>query len=171
MVVRKRKEIRKKVRYFFINSELHKVLRISRPEDLVFAWNYKQGRRVAYVWSDTQKNMQHAYSLTQVSDMLNRHKKIIREHIIAQGFRGVEMTYSIDDRKSPGSYYISEDGIREIYEHLKSLSRGRPRKDGEIVVWNLPTKAELEAMLRQEVILYVKDENGEFTPVWKQPEW
>lgn len=171
MAGRTRKNVRKKFRYFFINSELHKILRVSRPEDIVFAWNYKQGKRVAYVWTDVQKNMQHAYSLTQVSGILNRHKKILRDHILEQKFSGVEMTYSIDERKSPGVYYISEDGIRQIYDYLKTLSRGRPRNDGETVVWNLPTKAELDAILRQEIVLYVKNENGEFTPVWKQPEW
>jgi len=29
----------------------------------------------------------------------------------------------------------------------------------------------LEAMLRNDTILYVKNDNGEFTPVWKQPDW
>jgi len=35
----------------------------------------------------------------------------------------------------------------------------------------MPSRAELEAMMKQENILYVKNSDGEFVPVWKAPEW
>jgi hypothetical protein len=35
----------------------------------------------------------------------------------------------------------------------------------------MPSRAEIEAIMRQENILYVKNNDGTFTPVWKQPEW
>jgi hypothetical protein len=66
---------------------------------------------------------------------------------------------------------MSEDDIREMHTFLLTVSRGRPRKDGKPVISGLPTKAELEATLRQETVLYIKTEQGEFSPVWKQPEW
>jgi hypothetical protein len=33
------------------------------------------------------------------------------------------------------------------------------------------TRAELEAMMKHETILYTKDKAGDFVPVWKQPDW
>lgn len=166
----KRKPKKQRVKYFFANKELHKILRLSRGEDLVVAWNYPQGKRVAYVWSNIQGSMQHAYSISNVSKILNRHPAVIKRHIASGEVRPIQKTYSIDERKAPGVYYMSEDDIREMHAFLLTVSRGRPRKDGQTVISNLPTKAELEAMLRQETVLYVKTEQG-FSPVWKQPEW
>jgi len=37
-----------RLRYFYLNNKLHKVLRRSRAEDLVVAWDYQLGKRVAY---------------------------------------------------------------------------------------------------------------------------
>jgi hypothetical protein len=83
----------------------------------------------------------------------------------------IQKTYSIDERKRPGDYFFSEDDIKALHNHLMNTHRGRPRSDGKITPSNLPTKVELEAMLSQEVILYVKTKDGEFSPVWKQPDW
>lgn len=168
---RKKRGKKQRLRYFFANGELHKILRLSRGEDLVVAWNYPQGKRVAYVWSNVQNSMQHAYSLTVAAKILNRHRDVIKRHIKNGAIREVGQTYSIDERKSPGVYYMSEDNIREMHAFLLTVSIGRPRKDGQVVISGLPTKAELEALLRHETVLYVKGEDGEFAPVWKQPEW
>lgn len=158
-------------RYFFVNQDLHKVLRKSRGEDLVVAWNYRQGKRVAFSLIDLQKNMQHAYSLTQVSKMLNRNTMILRKYIWEGAVPEIQKTYSLDGNRSPGVYYFSEDDIRGFHDFLLTVHIGRPRKDGKVNAAGLPTRSELEAMLRQEVLLYVKNSDGEFTPVWKQPEW
>jgi hypothetical protein len=170
-MAKRRKGKKQRVRYFFANAELHKILRLSRGEDLVIAWNYPQGKRVAYVWSSIQNDMQHAYSITNVSKILNRHPTILKNYIKSGAVRPVQKTYSIDERKAPGVYYMSEDDVREMHAFLLTVSRGRPRNDGKPVISNLPTKAELEAMLRHETVLYIKTEQGEFSPVWKQPEW
>lgn len=166
-----RKGKRKRLAYFFVNKNLHKVLRISRGEDLVVAWNYPEGKRVAYVWSDLQNNMQHAYSISSVSKILNRHHAIIKKHIKSGAVREIQRTYSLDERKALGVYYMSEDDIRELHAYLLTVSIGRPRNDGQVVTSGLPTKAELEAILRHETVLYVKTDQGEFSPVFKQPEW
>lgn len=171
MAIQKRGRTKKVFRNFYINGDLHRVLRVSRGEDLLVAWNFNSGKRVAYSWTDVQKNMQHAYSLSQVSSMVNRHKMIIQKYIWDGSIKPVQRAYTLDERKAPGSYYFSEDDIRDLHSFLLTVHIGRPRKDGKITASNLPTRAELEAMLRQEVILYVKDKDGDFAPVWKQPEW
>ena len=49
------------LRYFYLNGKLHKVLRRSRAQDLIVAWDYQQGKRVAFSLTDVNKNKQHAY--------------------------------------------------------------------------------------------------------------
>lgn len=171
MAVRKRKRVREKPRYFYLNNELHKVLRVNRPEDLVYAWSYPQGRRVAYVWSETQKTMQRAFSVTKVADMLGRNPRVIKKYILEGLIPKIQKTYTIDEKRSPGKYFFSEDDIRTLYDYLTTVNLGRPRKDGLLVQYPLPSRAELEAMIRQDTVLYIKDKTGEFAPVWKQPDW
>ena len=171
MAVRKRRAVRKKPRYFFVNNELHKVLRINRPEDLVYAWNYPQGKRVAYVWSATQKTMQRAFSVSEVSEFFGRNHYVIKQYILDGEIKNIQKTYSMDEKKSPGKYFFSEDDLRMLYDYLSTKNLGRPRKDGIQVQYPLPSRSELEAMIRQDAVVYVKDKTGEFVPVWKQPEW
>lgn len=171
MAVRKGKRVRKKPRYFYLNNELHKVLRVNRPEDLVYAWSYPQEKRVAYVWSATQKTMQRAFSVTDVANILSRNPRVIKRYILEGAIPKIQKTYSIDERKSPGKYFFSEDDVRMLYDYLSTMNIGKPRKDGIPVRYPLPSKAELEAMLRQDTVLYIKDQTGEFAPVWKQPDW
>lgn len=171
MAVKKKKKAKRKFKYFFLNGELHKILRLSRPDDMVFAWSYPQSKRVAYIWTDVQKNMQHAYKVPQVAEILNRHPNIIKGHMRDGHIKTIQKTYSIDEYKKPGVYLFSEDDIKSLHNYLMNTHRGRPRADGKITPSNLPTKAELEAILRQEVTLYVKTKDGDFSPVWKQPDW
>ena len=171
MATRSKSKKQKKPRYFYLNGELHKVLRVNRPEDLVHSWSYPQGRRVAYVWSQTQKTMQHAFSVNTVANMLGRNPRVLKQYILDGLIPKVQKTYTLDEKRSPGKIFFSEDDIRILYEYLITVNHGRPRKDGELVQYPLPSRAELEAMLRQDTILYVKDKTGEFAPVWKQPDW
>jgi hypothetical protein len=166
------RSVRKKFRYFFINNELNKVLRKNRAEDLLVAWNFNQRRRMAYSWTDVHNNMQQAYSIKQVSQIFDRHPLTIHRWIRDGDIISPTKTYSLSGKeKYRGVYYFSEDDIRGIHDYLCSVSIGRPRGDGAVTNTRVPTRAELEAVLRRETILYVKDNAGEFVPVWKQPEW
>lgn len=129
------------------------------------------GKRVAYNLSDVRKNKQHAYTISYVSKMLNRHIDTIKRHLKAGDFSVPQRSYSLDDHSKLGRYYFSEEDIRNIREFFKTVHIGRPRKDGMVNSTTIPSKAELEALLRNEKILYVKNDDGTFAPVWKQPEW
>ena len=171
MVRGKRKNVGQSLRYFYLNGDLHKVLRRSRAENLLVAWNYREGKRVAYSLMDFNKNRQHAYTVTQVSKLIGRHEDTIKRHLYAKNIKYPQQTYTLDGRKLPGKYMWSENDVRELHDFFKTIHRGRPRIDGRITVGDMPSKAELEAMFRQENILYAKQDDGTFVPVWKQPEW
>jgi hypothetical protein len=171
MAVRKRNSVRKKPRYFYLNKELHRVLRVNRAEDLVYAWSYPRGKRAAYVWSSTQKGMQNAFSVSEVASFFGRNPTVIKKYIAEGDIPLVQKTYSLDARRSPGKYMFSEDDVRHLYDYLSTKNLGRPRKDGMLVQYPLPSRSELEAMIKQETILYMKDKAGQFAPIWKQPDW
>jgi len=160
-----------RLRYFYLNEKLHKVLRRSRAEDLLIAWDYALGKRVAYSLTDVNKNKQHAYQLKDVEKIIGKHHDTITMHMRAGDIKFPQRIYSLNGNKTPGKYMWSEDDIREMHDFFKTVHRGRPRLDGQITPGNMPSRAELEAIMKQENILYVKDNNGEFIPVWKQPEW
>ena len=54
MVKSVRKLKPKPIRYFYLNGNHHKVLRISRAEDIIVAWDYENKKRVSYIWSITK---------------------------------------------------------------------------------------------------------------------
>lgn len=167
----KRKSVRPKFRYFFINNELNQVLRKNRAEDLIVAWNFNQHRRMAYSWTDVNNNMQRAYQLREVANIFNRHPLTVHRWIRNGDIARPTKTYSLTGRNFQGFYYFSEDDIRAVHDYLCGVTMGRPRKDGGVTNNRMPTRAELEAILRRETILYVKDDTGDYVPVWKQPEW
>ena len=157
--------------FFYLNEELHKTLRTDRTNNLLVAWNFKQEKRVAYVLADAYRRRQRAYSTGQVAKLMNREVFTIKSHMRKGNIRIPQAAYSLDGGMHRPKYFFSENDIREVHEFFRTLHRGRPRKDGLITTDRVVSKAELEALLRNETVLYTKTDDGEFVPVWKQPEW
>jgi hypothetical protein len=171
MAIKQRRKASQQFRYFYLNGKLHRLLRQSRAEDILISWHYELEKRVAYSLSEVKKTMQHAYPISKVVKIIGKHEDTIKKHLYAGNLRYPQRVYSLNGNKTPGKYYWSEDDIREMHSFFKTIHRGRPRNDGTITVGNMPSRAEIEALMRQDSILYVKNEDGSFTPVWKQPEW
>ena len=171
MASKTRRNTATKLRYFYLNKKLYKVLRRSRAEDLLIAWDYQAGKRVAFSLADVNKNKQHAYPLSEVVKIIGKHEDTIKMHLYKGNLRYPQQVYSLNGNKTPGKYYWSEDDIRDMHDYFKTVHRGRPRNDGAITPGDMPSRAEIEAIMKQENILYVKNNEGEFVPVWKQPEW
>jgi hypothetical protein len=159
------------IRYFYLNNRLHKVLRRSRAEDLLIAWDYNLGKRVAYNLLDFDKNKQHAYPMSEVVKIIGKHEDTIKMHLYKGNLEYPQRVYSLNGNKTPGKFFWSEDDIRKMHDFFKTVHRGRPRSDGGVTPGDMPSRPELEARLKQENVLYVKKDDGTFVPVWKQPEW
>jgi len=171
MASKPRKKTSEKILYFYLNGSLHKALHKNRAEDLLIAWNYIEHKRMAYSLVDVVRNKTNAYTITQVGKMIGRSPDTIKRHWRAGEIRKPQQTYSLDGQERPNKFFFSEDDVRSLQDFFKTVHRGRPRKDGLITPSNIPSKAELEALMRNEKVLYTKNEDGEFVPVWKQPEW
>jgi len=168
---RKKPRKNQKWLYFFLNGQLHKTLQTKRSDDMIIAWSYEEGKRVAYNLSDVYARRQKAYTVPQTAKILRRHVDSIKRHFRQGNIKRPQMAYSLDGQKLPKRGFYNEDDIRDMYEFFKDVHIGRPRRDGQINNRDYLSRAELEAILRNETILYTKVDDNTFAPVWKQPEW
>ena len=152
-----RKRKAKKFSYFFLNSKIHKVLNYSRAKDELIAWCYPDKKRVLYSYSQVTKNMENAYSTKQVADLLNKHKVTIEDYILDGKIKYPQKVYPIGNTDSSWSKFMfSESDILDIHQFI--LESGYSK--------NMPSKNELRALLKHNMILYTKTDTG-FVPVWK----
>ena len=148
----------KSLRYFFLNDKIHKVLKSSRSKDEIIAWCYPDKKRVMYSYSQVKKNMEKAYSILEVSEILNKHRVTIQDYIIEGKVITPHIIYPISrfDNYTWFRYMFSYKNIYDIHEHI--LESGHSK--------NVPSKTELQAILKNNIILYTKTDSG-FVPVWK----
>lgn len=152
-----RKKQTKRFSYFFLNNKIHKVLNYSRAKDELIAWCYPDKKRVLYSYSQVIKNMENAYSTKQVAQILNKHKITIEDYILEGKIKYPQKVYPISNPESNWyKFMYSESDIIDIHEFI--LESGYSK--------NMPSKNELRALLKNNIILYTKTDSG-FVPVWK----
>ncbi len=119
---------------------------------------YKDKKRVLYSYSLVSKGMENAYTLVQAGRILNRHKVTLEEYILVGKIKSPQKVYPIGNPDSTWfKYMLSESDIVHIHEFI--LEAGHTK--------DLPSKAELLALLKSNVILYTKTNDGKYVPVWK----
>jgi len=154
----KRKPVRKKFLYFFLNGKIHKVLKASRSKDELIAWCYPDKKRVMYAYSQVNKSMENAYSMVQVGKILGKHKITIEDYILDGKIKEPQRIYPIGNPESTWSKYMfSESDILDLHQFI--LDAGYAS--------DMPSRSELYAILKNNLILYTKTEEGKFVPVWK----
>jgi hypothetical protein len=156
----------KKRRKVFINDELHHLIHINLPADVVTTYNYVQDKILKYPYKAMKKNMKKAYSIGEVAKIINRHPDRIRSAI-----RDGELPDA--QRAGPsGKKYWKDDDILNIQDYFANVHFGRPRNDGAITPKrNSVTKEEVDAKLGRRQVLYVQNDDGEFIPVWRTVEF
>ena len=149
----------KSLRYFFLNDKIHKVLKSSRSKDEMVAWCYPDKKRVMYSYSQVKKNMETAYTVVEVASMLNKHRVTIQEYILNEKVATPQKIYPIGqpDSENWSQYMFNQKNILDIHQHI--LDSGHSKE--------IPSKAELQALLKNNFILYTKTEEGKFVPVWR----
>jgi ribosomal protein L25 (general stress protein Ctc) len=158
MAGKKRSRTPKKFLYFFLNNKVHKVLKRSRARDELIAWCYPDKKRVLYSYSQVEKNMQNAYTTKETAELLNKHKVTIEEYILQGKVKEPQRVYPIGNPDSKwNKFMFSESDILDIHQFIIDIGYSK----------NVPSKAELQALLKHNMILYTKTEEGGFVPVWK----
>jgi hypothetical protein len=154
------------LKYFYLNGLLHRKLHINRGADKVTTWCYPLHKRVTYTYTDVKKSLEPAFTTNEVGKMVNRGRVTIERAILEGKIEPPQFTYGLNEHKRKFKYMWHEKNILELHAHLSTQHFGRPRADGLITPKKLPTARELRAIIRQREILYVKDEHGNFKPVW-----
>jgi hypothetical protein len=162
--------------YFFLNDIPHKKIQVNRSTDVLLAWNYEERKVCSYVWSVAKKNMEKVFLTGQIDDMFGLTRATVLSYITKGLIPAPYRTKNIrnPEKKGSGSIYLwREKDVLGLHEALIARGGpGRPRHDGTPSAYNaLPSKVELLAMMRNEVVLYTKTKDGEFKPVWQAHDW
>ena len=147
----------------------------ARPTDLLRAWSFADEKVVDFSLSSVKQNSQQAYDTKEVAVLLNRSKNTLFQYLskgaIPSPYKiGVQI---IDGQEMFGHLKWSEDDVMAMHDYLLSeVGFGRKRGDGIVKsAKNIPSRMEVMAMMRQHRRYYVQDENGNFIPVFEQPDW
>jgi hypothetical protein len=125
----------------------------------MIAWCYPDKKRVMYSYSQVKKNMETAYTVVEVASMLNKHRVTIQEYILNEKVATPQKIYPIGqpDSENWSQYMFNQKNILDIHQHI--LDSGHSKE--------IPSKAEVQALLKNNLVLYTKTEDGKFVPVWK----
>jgi hypothetical protein len=111
-----------------------------------------------YSYAQVDKHMERAYGIKEVSKIIGRHRVTIEEYILQGKVKQPQKVYPISNPDSSWSRYMfSESDILDIHQFI--IDAGHIR--------DLPSRAELQAILKHNLILYTKTDDGKFVPVWK----
>lgn len=151
---------------FFLDEKLYKVLVRNPVLDELVCWDNNERRRVILPYGYTRENFERVYRIKEVAELVQRSPKHIW-NLTYNGEIKATATYRTQNANKNLGWRWSPQGIMDVWQYFADRPWGRPRKDGRIIPNHLPTKKELRAKLNQQVVMYVKDSNGEFIPTWK----
>lgn len=158
MAGKQRTRVSKTFLYFFLNGKIHKVLRKNRAKDELIAWCYPDKKRMLYSYSQVKKYMEKAYSVAEAGKILGRHKVSIERYILAGKIKEPQRVYPISNPDSKwNKFMLSDSDILDLHQFIA--------EDG--YSQTMPSRTELLALLKQNMILYTKSSDGSFVPVWK----
>ena len=110
-----------------------------------------------YAYSEVNKHKQNAYSVKEVCVLLDKHRVTIEEYILKSKIKTPQRVYPIGNFESKWSKFMfSESEILDLHEYILDLGYTK----------DLPSRAQLIALFKHNIILYTKTDNG-FVPVWK----
>lgn len=172
---------RKTPRHFFWDKKLHKVLRINRPANLVEAWCFQDRKSVTLLHTDFRTNAKPAIQTGDAAVLLNTTIRTLKLYIARGDIRTGDHSYALDGKygASESSEYNrakykiwwGEHHLMEIHEYLINSSPVFSRPGRPALRNGLPTKAEIHAYFNNSPVMYVKNNEGEFIPVFNQPKW
>lgn len=158
-----------RLRYFYLNGDLHKAIHANRGTDQLRAWNYPKRELVVCSYSDVRKRAGKAFTTKEAAKLLNRGRLTLERAILNGDIDRPQITYSLgkDQMGEEFKYMWSEDDVMEMHAFLCTVHKGRPRNDGLVTPLNLPSAREVRARMRQDVVLYVKNKDGKFVPTFE----
>jgi hypothetical protein len=159
---------KRKSKIWFLNGDLVVIIHSNRAAGIVTLYNKTRDERMTTTMIEFKKKRKKAYTIAETAKLLNFHRKSI-PRLVRQGFLP-EPVGELPGGKRAFHYlsYYSEDAIMEARRALSMIHQGQPRKDGLITNNKVPTEQELRYAMGDGMILYIKDDNGRFIPVFSE---
>ena len=143
---------------------------MNKAANILEAWSYHDKTKVTMLYTDVMKYKKAAYNSAEVAYFVNRHWRSVWRVISEGHIRPPMKIYPLVERsKSNGQYVWNEQDIFNLHDYLLSArvgTEGRRRQ-----AKSLPSKMQIQALMRNDMTTYVADKDGNFIPVWKSPEW
>jgi len=151
---------------WFLNGELVKKVHLSRAAGMITLFNINTRQRMLVPLAEFKKKRRRSYLVSETAKLLNLHRKslprLVNRGILTAPTGAVEGGVARFGKKA----YYSEDNIRDMRDILAGIHMGRPRNDGLITNNKTPTAAELAVSLGDSALLYQRDADGNFVPVF-----
>jgi len=157
---------------FFIDGDLVRLVHSNRPNNICTIYNYIKDKEQSMLLSDFKKHRKRAYTVINTTKILGR-SRIQLERMIAAGIIP-EPTGATPGgkRKWQVVSYYSEDDLFKIREAMASIHMGRPRKDGKITPRkDVLSERDLRSLMGDAIMLYTRNKDGDFIPVWQEETW
>lgn len=141
--------------FFFLDGVLHKLEKVQRGLDIAICYNYGEHEVVRYHWHEVKKRREPAYSIGQVSQMVGRSTKKLRDYIWEKEINTPPKSWrpGLDESRCP--YWFSQAAVKEVHSYIASLRKGNHR---------VPDPYTLRENMNKKTLYIKKD--GEFVPIW-----
>lgn len=161
-------DVKPSTRVYFLNNDLVRIVHINKSDNIITVYNTNQDKTQTMLLSDFKKHRKRAYRTKDCATLLSLSAVQLNRHI-RSGFVHPPKTPTLGgERKFHHLSYYSEDDLFILRDSLSQVHRGRPRKDGRITNYGIPTERELRSRLGDAMMLYAKNKSGEFIPVWEE---
>jgi hypothetical protein len=153
---------------WFLNGDLVRITHTSRAAGIVTLYNCTQDKKMTTTVVEFRKKRKRAFTVTETAQLLNYHRKSM-PRLVKSGLIPPPVG------ELPGGQvafhylsYYSEDTIMEARKLMAQTHHGKARKDGLITNNKVPTEQELRYAMGDAMMVYIKNEQGQFIPVFSE---
>jgi hypothetical protein len=153
---------------WFLNGELVRITHTSRAAGIVTLYNCTKDITMTTTVAEFKKKRKRAFTVTETAQLLNYHRKSM-PRLVKRGLIPPPVG------ELPGGQvawhylsYYSEDTIMEARKLMAQTHHGKARKDGLVTNNKVPTEQELRYAMGDGMMMYIKNEQGQFIPVFSE---
>lgn len=158
-----KKKVHGIARNFFLGDNLYTRIKVQKHLDQIECWGHVEKAFVLLSFSYVLHNQETAYGTTEVAKMLWRAPGSLLNSIQRGNIRPTIAYIPVGRPDAdPIMYAWNKKGIMEAWEYFVNTNY---RGSGSPVP--TPSKKELRAALNHEVVMYIRDDSGEFIPTWR----
>lgn len=160
--------------YFYLEDKLYRVMQVIRASDYLTAWNFHDNGMEEFIYSDVRRRAEPAFRTKEVAGMVNRSTITVRDIYQEDKIPRPKKTYPLNGTGdfTPLLYSPVLWSKRDIYRLHDVLVEGMVnsrinKKADKPSPRDVPSRAELRAVLDHGTVHYIKDKTGQMVKVWE----